>query len=160
MLTKDKPISRYQPTCNSKSILILGNTPLGSKMKNITAAVLSINHKVPFSLSCENRGSPSICAFTGPIVIPSLIISSGNGGQIIGPCQPPKKSTTNNPANAYSFRYDPSCTSPYIIPENSVNHPATISLSASGRSNGIRSSSASIAIKNTIAPTGKNAIHQ
>ncbi len=46
------------------------------------------------------------------------------------------------------------------MPENSVSQPATISLSASGRSNGILSSSASIAIKKTIAPIGKNIIHQ
>src|SRR5918993_1837301 len=50
--------------------------------------------------------------------------------------------------------------SPYIIPVVSVNQPATISLSASGKSNGILSNSANEDIKNTNAFIGSIKIFQ
>src|SRR6266568_5785295 len=46
------------------------------------------------------------------------------------------------------------------MPDVSVNHPATISLSASGRSKGTLSNSASEEIKNTNALIGRNKINQ
>ena len=39
MLTNAKPINLYQPICNNISILILGKTPRGNKMKNIFKAL-------------------------------------------------------------------------------------------------------------------------
>src|SRR6185503_16818111 len=50
--------------------------------------------------------------------------------------------------------------SPYIIPVVSVNQPATISLSASGKSNGILSNSAREDIKKTKALIGSKNIFQ
>ena len=49
---------------------------------------------------------------------------------------------------------------PKVIPEYSVCQPATSSESASGRSNGIRSSSARTAMKKTIAPSGCRTMNQ
>ena len=46
------------------------------------------------------------------------------------------------------------------MPDVSVSHPATISLSASGKSNGILSSSANEEIKNTKALIGRKKIYQ
>jgi hypothetical protein len=105
MLTKAKAISLFHPILKSISILILGKTPLGINMKNITATVFSVNQRVPLSISCVVIGSPGTCIVSGPAYIPSVIISAGNGGTTIGPCQPPRNKTTNNPANAYSLRY-------------------------------------------------------
>jgi len=57
---------------------------------------------------CENIGNPGTVMVIGPALIPSSSNCSSIGGKIIGPDHPPKKSTTNKAANAYSLRYDPS----------------------------------------------------
>src|SRR3970282_2811868 len=106
MLIKAKAISLFHPILKSISILILGKTPLGIKMKNITATVFSVNQIVPFNISWVVIGRPGTCTVIVPVSIPCVIISAGNGGTIIGPCQPQRNKTTNNAENAYSFRYD------------------------------------------------------
>ena len=99
MFTKDNAINLYQPICNNISIRIRGKTPLGRRMSRITPIVLSINQIVPFIISCANNGNPGISTVRAPgrIVIPSVTISAGNGGTMLGPFQPPRNNPTKVP---------------------------------------------------------------
>ena len=66
MLTKAKPISLYQPMWSNMSILILGKTPLGSKIKKITATVLRTNQITPLIKSARSYTAAHL-APAGPI---------------------------------------------------------------------------------------------
>src|SRR6476619_3158658 len=70
-----------------------------------------------------------------------------------GPCQPPKNSVTASPESVIMLMYSAVWKRPQRMPEYSVWYPATISVSASGRSNGGREVSAIAAIMNTQRPT-------
>ena len=75
-------------------------------------------------------------------------------GQAIGAFQPPRKSATNRPETMKTLTYSAKKKKPNRIPEYSVAKPATISLSASVRSNGVRLPSAVAAMKKINAPSG------
>ena len=60
MLTKASPINLSQPKFSKRSILILGKTPLGNRIKKITAIVFRINQITPLKNSIENIGSPGV----------------------------------------------------------------------------------------------------
>ena len=72
----------------------------------------------------------------------------------IGAFQAPKKSVVISAEMMNTFTYSAKNRNPKRIPEYSVAKPATISLSASVRSNGVRLASAVAAMKKISAPSG------
>ena len=79
------------------------------------------------------------------------MIGHGHGN---GAFQPPKKSVTIRAETTKTFTYSAKKKNPNRIPEYSVAKPATISESASVRSNGVRFASAVAAMKKISAPSG------
>src|SRR5689334_4558155 len=77
-----------------------------------------------------------------------------SAGQANGAFQPPKKRVTIRPETTKTLTYSAKKKKPKRIPEYSVAKPATISLSASVRSNGVRFASAVAAMKKIRAPSG------
>ena len=75
----------------------------------------------------------------------------GNG---TGAFQAPKKNVVSSPEMMNTFTYSAKNRNPNRIPEYSVAKPATISESASVRSNGVRFASAVAAMKKISAPSG------
>src|SRR5690349_9731758 len=75
-------------------------------------------------------------------------------GQANGAFQPPKKSVTVSAEMMKTFTYSAKKKNPKRMPEYSVAKPATISESASVRSNGVRFASAVAAMKKINAPSG------
>src|SRR6476659_9430961 len=78
-------------------------------------------------------------------------IGQGHGNDTF---QPPKKRATIRPETTNTFTYSAKKKNPKRIPEYSVAKPATISESASVRSNGVRFASAVAAMKKIRAPSG------
>src|SRR5207253_5598939 len=76
---------------------------------------------------------------------------AGNGN---GAFQPPKKRLTVSAETMKTLTYSAKKKKPKRIPEYSVAKPATISESASVRSNGVRFASAVAAMKKISAPSG------
>ena len=72
----------------------------------------------------------------------------------IGAFQAPKKSVISSAEMMNTFTYSAKNRNPKRIPEYSVAKPATISESASVRSNGVRFASAVAAMKKISAPSG------
>ncbi len=72
----------------------------------------------------------------------------------IGAFQPPKNRTTVNAERMNTFTYSAKKKKPKRMPLYSVAKPATISLSASVRSNGVRLPSAVAAMKKTMNASG------
>src|SRR3954464_12066398 len=79
------------------------------------------------------------------------LIGQGHGK---GAFQPPKKSVTISPETTKTFTHSAKKKKPQRMPEYAVAKPATISLSASVRSNGVRFASAVAAMKKISAPSG------
>ena len=77
-----------------------------------------------------------------------------------GAFQPPKNSVTSSAETMNTFTYSAKKKKPKRIPEYSVAKPATISESASVRSNGVRLASAVAAMKKMIAPSGCRKMYQ
>ena len=75
-------------------------------------------------------------------------------GQGKGAFQPPKNSVTNRAETTKTLTYSAKKKNPKRIPEYSVAKPATISESASVRSNGVRFASAVAAMKKISAARG------
>ena len=73
---------------------------------------------------------------------------------LIGAFQAPKNSVTISAETMNTFTYSAKNRKPKRIPEYSVAKPATISESASVRSNGVRFASAVAAMKKISAPSG------
>ncbi len=73
---------------------------------------------------------------------------------MIGEFQPPKKSTMVNADRTNTPTYSAKKKKPKRMPLYSVANPATISLSASVRSNGVRLPSAMAAMKKTMNASG------
>ena len=71
-----------------------------------------------------------------------------------GAFQPPRNSVTNSAETMNTFTYSAKKKKPNRMPEYSVANPATISESASVRSNGVRFASAVAAMKKISAPSG------
>ena len=71
-----------------------------------------------------------------------------------GAFQPPKNSVTISAEMMKTFTYSAKKKNPKRMPEYSVAKPATISESASVRSNGVRFASAVAAMKKISAPSG------
>ena len=78
-------------------------------------------------------------------------MANGHGN---GAFQPPKKRVTVSADMMNTFTYSAKKKNPKRMPEYSVAKPATISLSASVRSNGVRFASAVAAMKKISAPSG------
>ena len=85
--------------------------------------------------AARSRGCPGRCA-------PTI-----GHGQSNGACQPPKKRATVRAETMNTFTYSAKKKNPKRMPQYSVAKPATISLSASVRSNGVRFASAVAAMK-------------
>src|SRR5258705_5860171 len=81
-------------------------------------------------------------------------------GQGNGAFQPPKKSVTMSAEMMKTFTYSAKKKNPKRMPEYSVAKPATISESASVRSNGVRFASAVAAMKKISTPSGCWKTHQ
>src|ERR687893_87394 len=81
----------------------------------------------------------------------SVTLMSGKGN---GAFQPPKNSVTVRAETMKTLTYSAKKKKPKRMPEYSVANPATISESASVRSNGVRFASAVAAMKKISAPSG------
>src|SRR5262245_44993496 len=81
----------------------------------------------------------------------STVTGQGQGN---GAFQPPKNSVTSSAETMKTFTYSAKKKKPKRMPEYSVANPATISESASVRSNGVRFASAVAAMKKINAPSG------
>src|ERR687893_548132 len=81
----------------------------------------------------------------------SVTLMSGKGN---GAFQPPKNSVTVSAETMKTLTYSAKKKKPKRMPEYSVAKPATISESASVRSNGVRLASAVAAMKKTRNPSG------
>ena len=81
----------------------------------------------------------------------AMAVSNGHGN---GAFQPPKNRVTVSADMMNTFTYSAKKKNPKRMPEYSVAKPATISLSASVRSNGVRLASAVAAMKKISAPSG------
>ena len=88
-----------------------------------------------------------------PIPPGSRLTVTGNG-QLNGAFQPPKKRTTVSAETMNTLTYSAKKKNPKRIPEYSVAKPATISESASVRSNGVRFASAVAAMKKMMKASG------
>ncbi len=75
-------------------------------------------------------------------------------GHSNGAFQPPKNSVTVSAEMMKTFTYSAKKKNPNRMPEYSVANPATISESASVRSNGVRLASAVAAMKKMSTPSG------
>ena len=75
-------------------------------------------------------------------------------GQSNGAFQPPRKRVTVSAETMNTFTYSAKKKNPKRMPEYSVAKPATISESASVRSNGVRFASAVAAMKKMRKPSG------
>ena len=82
---------------------------------------------------------------------------SGNGN---GAFQPPKNRVTVRAETMNTLTYSAKKKNPKRMPEYSVAKPATISESASVRSNGVRFASAAAAMKKISAPSGWRKMYQ
>src|SRR5579875_2146524 len=91
--------------------------------------------------------------------IPTFRRDQKRGGKNAGPCHPPRNIVTKKAEYASSLTYAANWERPQAIPEYSVVHPDTSSLSASGMSNGILSNSAIIPAKKTIADKGAKSMN-
>src|SRR5689334_25008827 len=80
--------------------------------------------------------------------------SATSHGQANGAFQPPKNSVTVSAEMMNTLTYSAKKKNPKRVPEYSVAKPATISESASVRSNGVRFASAVAAMKKISAPSG------
>src|SRR6185436_20800794 len=80
--------------------------------------------------------------------------SATSHGQANGAFQPPKNSVTVSAEMMNTLTYSAKKKKPKRMPEYSVAKPATISESASVRSNGVRFASAVAAMKKISAPSG------
>src|SRR6476660_6403264 len=85
---------------------------------------------------------------------PGLSESSTGHGQGNGAFQPPKNRVTVSAEMMNTLTYSAKKKKPKRMPEYSVAKPATISESASVRSNGVRFASAVAAMKKISAPSG------
>ena len=77
-----------------------------------------------------------------------------------GAFQPPKNSVTVSAETMNTFTYSAKKKNPKRMPEYSVAKPATISESASVRSNGVRFASAAAAMRKIRAPSGWRKMYQ
>src|SRR5256714_6343945 len=105
------------------------------------------NTSVPMSGTTAISRSSSIPSEPGS----SARWMAGNGN---GAFQPPKNSVTVSAETMKTLTYSAKKKKPNRIPEYSVAKPATISESASVRSNGVRFASAVAAMKKISAPSG------
>ena len=86
--------------------------------------------------------------------LPGSKVNSVGHGHGNGAFQPPKKSVTVSAEMMNTLTYSAKKKNPKRIPEYSVAKPATISESASVRSNGVRFASAVAAMKKIRKPSG------
>ena len=87
-------------------------------------------------------------------------MTASGSGQLNGAVQPPKKRVTVSAETMNTFTYSAKKKNPNRIPEYSVAKPATISESASVRSNGVRFASAVAAMKKIRKPRGCRITYQ
>src|SRR6185369_17809716 len=77
-----------------------------------------------------------------------------------GPCQPPRKRVVVTAQTVTMLAYSAMKNIAYFMLEYSVQNPETSSVSASGRSNGVRLISASEQIKKIIPATNRNGLRK
>ena len=87
-------------------------------------------------------------------------LRSNENGTGNGAFQPPKNRVTVRAEMMNTFTYSAKKKNPKRMPEYSVAKPATISESASVRSNGVRFASAAAAMKKISAPSGWRKMYQ
>ncbi len=122
-----------------------------------------------FDRNSQNGAANASVATTGTTAIrissriprlPGSRFSAMGHGQSNGAFQPPRKSVTVMAETMNTVTYSAKKKNPNRIPEYSVAKPATISESASVRSNGVRFASAVAAMKKIRKPRGWRKMYQ
>ena len=144
-------------------------TATARTLKSTKATINAFTNDQPLlnihSGSASNRmssGTPKTIAHSNQMPMPARSIAglivmcrkSRIGRGSMGEFQPPKKSTTVSAERMNTLTYSAKKKKPKRMPLYSVAKPATISLSASVRSNGVRLPSAVAAMKKTMNASG------